>query len=153
MILFDFIKVFKITWNKINKDKIRSKEQMKAIKSLANDWKKRIEDLKNIENLLTINWKYLPINQRKDYIQKTIDLIHYGFDVEYHEDGTHVYHGGYDNGLIKIYESIYETLINEYSDMKEYSKDYEYVNCLYENCIKKIDNTLIKYNIKQNSST
>ena len=34
--------------------------------------------------------------------------------------------------------------------MKSYyhEKDYSFVNRLYENCINKVDQTLIKYNIK-----
>ena len=45
--------------------------------------------------------------------------------------------------------------MNYHYDMKSYYyiKDYEYVNRLYENCIKQVDKMLIKYNIKQNSST
>ena len=162
MILFDFIETvfnfidtFKVTWYEINKDKKRSKDQLQEIKSLANTWEKRAEDIKTVGHILKDNWLYLPIDQRKDYIQKTIDLIHHGFNVEYHEDGTRTYYGGYAYGLINIYEYIHETILYEYSNMKNYynSKDYEYVNRLYENCIKQIDKTLIKYNIKQNSST
>lgn len=154
MIISDLIIAFKKAWHEINKDKIRSKEQIKAIKSLANEWKKRTEDIKNVENLLTINWKYLPIAQRKDYIQKTVDLIHYGFDVEYHKDGTRTYHGAYDYGLIKIYEYIYETLIYGYSDMKDFynSKDYEYVNQIYENSINNINEKLKQYHILENNN-
>ena len=153
--VFNFIDTFKVTWNEINKDKKRSKDQIQEIKSLANAWKKRAEDIKNVENILKDNWEYLPVDQRKDYIQKTIDLIHHGFNVKYYEDGTRTYYGGYVYGLINIYEYIHETILYEYSNMKNYynSKDYEYVNRLYENCIKQIDKTLIKYNIKQNSST
>lgn len=153
--VFNFIDTFKVTWDEINKDKKRSKKQMQEIKSLANIWKKRAEDFKNVENILKDNWEYLPVNQRKDYIQKTIDLIHHGFNVKYHEDGTRTYYGGYAYGLINIYEYIHETILYEYSNMKNYynTKDYAYVNRLYENCIKQVDQTLIKYNIKQNSST
>ena len=153
--ILDLVVAFKKAWAEINKDKIRSKEQINEIKSLMNQWKERASDIKKVEDILSKHWKYIPINQRKDYVQKTYDLFHYGFDVEYHEDGTRTYYGGYENGLINIYESIYELLLYEYSNMKNYynTKDYSYVNRLYENCIKQVDQTLIKYNIKQNSST
>lgn len=152
--ILDLVVAFKKAWAEINKDKIRSKEQIKAIKSLANEWKERTDDIKKVEDILSKHWKYLPIKQRKDYIQKTYDLIHYGFDVEYHEDGTRTYFGAYDNGLIKIYESIYKTLINEYSDMKDFyiSKDYEYVNRIYENCINYINEKLKLYHILENNN-
>ena len=155
MTLFDFIEVFKKTWYETNKDKIRSKEQIKEIEELANTYKKLTEDIKNVYRLLNTNWKYLPIKQRKDYIKKTVNLISYGFDIEYRDDGGYTLNGGYANGLINIYESIYKTINNYHYDMKSYyhEKDYSFVNRLYENCIKQVDKTLIKYNIKQNSST
>ncbi len=154
MMLFDFIEVFKKTWHEINKDKIRSKEQIKEIEALANTYKKLIEDIKNVERLLNLNWKYLPIKQRKDYIKKTVLLISYGFDIEYHDDGGYTLKGGYSNGLIQIYESIYKTINNYHYDMKSYyhEKDYSFVNRLYENCINKVDKTLIEYNIKDSST-
>ena len=72
MMLFDFIEVFKKTWYEINKDKIRSKEQIKEIEALANTYKKLIDDIKNVLDLLNRNWEYLPINQRKDYIKRQL---------------------------------------------------------------------------------
>lgn len=154
MTLFDFIEVFKKTWNETNKDKIRSKEQIKEIEELANTYKKITEDIKNVYHLLNTNWKYLPIKQRKDYIKKTVLLISYGFDIEYHDDGGYTLKGGYSNGLIQIYESIYKIIMNYYYDMKSYYhiKDYSFVNRLYENCINKVDQTLIEYNIKDSST-
>lgn len=154
MTLFDFIEVFKKTWNETNKDKIRSKEQIKEIEELANTYKKITEDIKNVWHLLNTNWKYLPIKQRKDYIKKTVLLISYGFDIEYHDDGGYTLKGGYSNGLIQIYESIYKIIMNYYYDMKSYYhiKDYSFVNRLYENCINKVDQTLIEYNIKDSST-
>lgn len=150
MTLFDFIEVFKKTWYETNKDKIRSKEQIKEIEELANTYKKLIEDIKNVYHLLNTNWKYLPIKQRKDYIKKTVNLISYGFDIEYHDDGGYTLNGPYSNGLIQIYESIYKIINNYHYDMKSYYhvKDYSFVNRLYENCINKVDQTLIEYNIK-----
>ena len=150
MTLFDFIEVFKKTWYETNKDKIRSKEQIKEIEELANTYKKLTEDIKNVYHLLNTNWEYLPIKQRKDYIKKTVNLISYGFDIEYHDDGGYTLNCGYANGLINIYESIHKTINDYHYDMKSYyhEKDYSFVNRLYENCINKVDQTLINYNIK-----
>ena len=154
MMLLDLFIAFKKAWREINKDKIRSKEQIKEIKSLANDWKERTNDIKKVEDILTKHWKYFPINQRKDYIQKTYDLLHYGFDVEYHKDGTRTYFGAYDNGLTKIYNDTFKYIVSQYNDMKDFynSKDYEYVNRIYENCIGNINETLKKYHILENNN-
>lgn len=152
--ILDLVVAFKKAWAEINKDKIRSKEQIKAIKSLANDWKERADDIKKVEVILSKHWKYLPINQRRDYIQKTYDLIHYGFDVEYHEDGTRTYYGGYDYGLVQIYNYIYRYIVCQYNDMKDFyhSKDYESVNRINENCIDHINEKLKQYHILENNN-
>lgn len=154
MMLLDLFIAFKKAWKEINKDKIRSKEQIKEIKSLANDWKERTDDIKKVENILSKHWKYFPINQRKDYIQKTYDLIHYGFDVEYHKDGTRTYYGGYDNGLTKIYNDTFKYIVSQYNDMKDFyhSKAYKCVNSIYERTINNINETLEKYHILENKN-
>jgi len=154
MSILDLVIAFKKAWKEINKDKTRSKEQIKAIKSLVNDWKERGDDIKKVEDILSKHWIYLPINQRRDYVQKTIDLIHYGFDVEYHNDGTRTYFGGYDYGLAQIYDSIYKYIVCKYNDMKhQYNKrNYTTVNSIYENCLDHINEKLEQYNIKKNNN-
>ena len=149
MSILDLVIAFKKAWEEINKDKTRSKEQIKAIKSLVNEWEERTDDIKKVEDILSKHWKYLPINQRKDYVQKTYDLIHYGFDVEYHNDGTRTYYGGYDYGLIQIYDSIYKYIACKYNDMKHnYNKrNYATVNSIYENCLDHINEKLEQYHI------
>ena len=150
MSILDLVIVFKKVWTEINKDKIRSKEQINEIKALMNQWKERVDDIKMVEDILLKHWKYFPINQRKDYIQKTYDLIHYGLDVEYHEDNTRTYKG---YGLIQIYNDTYKYIVNQYYDMKDFynSKDYEYVNRIYENCIYSINEKLKLYHILENN--
>ena len=152
--ILDLVVAFKKAWAEINKDKIRSKEQIKAIKSLANEWKERASDIKKVEVILLKHWKYLPINQRKDYVQKTYDLIHYGFDVEYHEDGTRTYYGGYDYGLVQIYNYIYRYIVCKYNDMKSNynTRNYATVNSIYEYCIDHINEKLEQYHILENNN-
>ena len=152
--ILDLVVAFKKAWSEINKDKIRSKEQINEIKSLMNQWKERASDIKKVEDILSKHWKYLPINQRRDYIQKTYDLIHYGFDVEYHEDGTRTYYGGYDYALVQVYNSIYRYIVYKYNDMKyHYNKGYyATVNSEYENCIDHINEKLKQYHILENNN-
>ncbi len=147
--ILDLVIAFKKAWAEINKDKIRSKEQIKAIKSLANEWKERTDDIKKVEDILSKHWKYLPITQRKDYIQKTYDLLHYGFDA-----GTSTYLSGYAYGLTQIYNDTYEYIVCQYNDMKDFynSKDYKYVNRVYENCLYRINEKLEQYHILENNN-
>ena len=69
--ILDLVIAFKKALAEINKDKIRSKEQINEIKALMNQWKERASDIKKVEDILSKHWKYLPIKQRKDYVQKT----------------------------------------------------------------------------------
>lgn len=152
--ILDLVVAFKKAWAEINKDKIRSKEQINEIKSLMKQWKERASDIKKVEDILSKHWKYLPINQRKDYVQKTYDLIHYGFDVEYHEDGTRTYYGGYDYGLVQIYNYIYRYIVCKYNDMKSNynTRNYATVNSIYEYCIDHINEKLEQYHILENNN-
>lgn len=151
--ILDLFIAYKKAWAEINKDKIRSKEQINEIKSLMKQWKERASDIKKVEDILSKHWKYLPIKQRKDYVQKTYDLIHYGFDVEYHEDGTRTYYGGYDYGLVQIYYCIYKYIVYKYNEMKHhYNKsNYATVNSIYKNCIGHINVKLELYHILENN--
>lgn len=152
--ILDLVVAFKKAWAEINKDKIRSKEQINEIKVLMKQWKERADDIKKVEDILYKHWKYLPINQRKDYVQKTYDLIHYGFDVEYHEDGTRTYFKGYDYGLVQIYKDTYEYIVCQYNNMKHHynKRHYEYVNRIYEDCIDRINEKLEQYHILENNN-
>jgi len=151
MIISEFIFAFKETWKEINKDKIRSKTQINEIKALMNEWKERIEDIKKVENILSKHWYYIPAVQRKDYIQKTYDLIHYGFNVEYHEDGSRTYRGSYDYGLTKMYNCIYNILHNNYTNLMSYynKNNYLMVDKTYKNCLECVNEKLESYGITQ----
>lgn len=154
MSILDLVIAFKKVWKEINKDKTRSQIQINEIKALMNQWKERTDDIKKVEDILSKHWKYFPINQRKDYIQKTLDLIHYGFDVEYHEDSTRTYNSGYGYGLVQIYNDTYEYIARRYNDMKHHynKRHYEYVNRIYEDCIDRINEKLEQYHILENNN-
>ena len=149
MSILDLFIAFKEACGKINKDKIRSQIQLDEIKELVDQWKERTDDIKKVEDILSKHWKYLPITQRKDYIQKTYDLLHYGFDTV-----THTYLIGEPYGLVQIYNDTYEYIVRQYNDMKYFyhSKNYEYVNRRYENCINHINEKLEQYHILENNN-
>ena len=74
----EFIKAFKDAYNTINVNKINAK---KAI----DDYSKEVDhiiyvsdSLKIILERLEAIYSYLPIKERQDFIQKTVDLIRYG---------------------------------------------------------------------------
>ena len=148
MSILDLVIAFKEACGKINKDKIRSQIQLDEIKELVDQWKERVSDIKKVEYILSKHWKYLPITQRKDYIQKTYDLLHYGFDA-----CACTYLRGYAYGLTQIYNDIYEYISCQYNNMKHHynKRDYEYVNRIYEDCTSRINEKLEQYHIIMNS--
>ena len=149
MNILDLVIAFKKAWGGINKDKIRSQIQLDEIKKLVDQWKELTDDMKKVEDILSKHWKYLPITQRKDYIQKTYDLLHYGFDA-----GTSTYFRGYSYGLTQIYKDTYEYIVCQYNNMKHYynKRHYEYVNRIYEDCIDRINEKLEQYHILENNN-
>lgn len=149
MSILDLVIAFKEACGKINKDKIRSQIQLDEIKELADQWKERVSDIKKVEDIFSKHWKYLPITQRKNYIQKTYDFLHYGFDA-----GTCTYLIGEPYGLVQIYNDTYEYIVRQYNDMKYFYhlKNYEYVNRIYEDCTSRINEKLEQYHILENNN-
>ena len=147
--ILNLIVAFKKAWEEINKDKIRSKEQIDEIKTLMNQWKERTDDFNKVEDILSKHWKYLPITQRKDYIQKTYDLLYYGFDA-----GTRTYLRGYAYGLTQVYNDIYKYIVNKYNEMRHHynKRHYATVNSIYKNCIDHINVKLELYHILENNN-
>jgi len=150
--IIELFKAFKDAYIKIYAEKIAAKKYIKEIKNLRKEWEDRANDITSVERILQNNWRFLPINQRKDYIQKTIDLIHYGFDVEYHDDGTRTYNGGYNNGLRYIYNDIFLIVRGYLNEMKYSYKHNEYQDVIstYRECINKINEKLEMYHIINN---
>ena len=113
-----FILAFKEAYQKINADKIQARNHIKEMEKLQTHFYCDHQIALKIEEYLGAIWQSLPIKQRKDYVQKTLDLFHYGFDVKYHEDGTRTYYGGYDYGLTKIYNHLEKTLFSAIEEAK-----------------------------------
>jgi len=145
----DFLFILKKTYLEYSKDKRDAYQKIKEIESLQNEWKQRSIEMKTIENLLNKNWEVFPILQRKDYIQKTWDLIHYGFKVTYKEDGTRSYEGGYDFGLIQIYDSLSTICINRLQDMRREYKQHNYKDVVmyYNTCKEELIKKKQRYDI------
>ena len=144
----DLIIAIKEAYKKIYADKIKAKKLIKEL----NDLKLHFSYVSQVsakieENLLSI-WKDLPIKQRRDYVQKTFDLLHHGFDVTYHEDGSRTY-CGYDFGITAIYKS-FENYVNaDIERCRAYYLNHEYqmVESVYNESITEINDRLVRYGI------
>jgi hypothetical protein len=147
--IIDLIKAFKDAYNKIYAEKITAKNHIKEIKELLKEWEDRNNNIRLAEKILKDNWHYLPIIQRRDFIQKTVDLIDYGFDVKYNDDGTITYFCLYNNGLKDIYNNICYMIKGYLGEMKHSYKhnDYQDVIDTYQDCINRINEKLETYQI------
>lgn len=74
----EFIKAFKDAHNAINVNKINAKKAIDNFKRKVDSIVYTADSLKNIFKLLEANYICFPINERQDFIQKTLDLLRYG---------------------------------------------------------------------------
>ena len=144
----DLIIAIKEAYKKIYADKIKAKKFIKELNDLKLHFSYVSQVSAKIEENLSSIWKDLPIKQRRDYIQKTFDLLHHGFDVTYHEDGSRTY-SGFSFGITAIYKSL-ENYVNEYIERcRAYYLNHEYqmVESVYNESIADINNKLVRYGI------
>lgn len=125
----EFIKIFKYTWHKYYEDKECAK---KCVESLHNLYIRRKEDANKsilIRKYLKHIWIYLPMKQRVDYIQKTLDLLEYGIHYEYDENNKSIGNPKYNDGhgLCDQYEYLANYLKKQYLKVKNAYKQKNYV--------------------------
>lgn len=74
----EFIKAFKDAYNTINVNKINAKKAIDDYSKKVDDIVYAADSLKIIFARLEGVYKYFPIKERQDFIQKTLDLLRYG---------------------------------------------------------------------------
>ena len=74
----EFIKAFKDAYNTINVNKINAKKAIDDYSKEVDDIVYAADSLKIIFVRLEGVYKYFPIKERRDFIQKTLDLLRYG---------------------------------------------------------------------------
>ena len=149
----DFILALIDAYKKLYADKLQAIEYIKELNKLKLHYSDTKTKLQNIEDYLKTIWNDLPIDQRKDYIQKTYDLIHYGFNVKYHKDGTRTY-GGFRYGMISMYEYLIKLVERKIIECKNHYKHQEYpeIATIYNETKKKLNEELISYGILNSES-
>lgn len=131
----DFIKAFKQAYYEVNKNKIEAKNAIDYYHKEIDVVKKVAEDLKLIHTKLESVHRCLPIKERQDFIQKTLDLFKYG---RINEKGGFMDEGGY----CEIYNLQYNHMKNDLHVMnilygnERYEEVIEYV----EQCKKNLEN-------------
>ena len=113
------------TWKELRKEKNEAKKVLKDIQVVVEHWERMWKTAENIEKELSEIYHELPESQRQDYVQKTMDLLNYGFDidVEWRSDG-----------FIGIFHYIYTVCLRY---QKQAEKLYKEKN--YEGGVRKLE--------------
>ena len=115
------------TWKELRKEKNEAKKVLKDIQVVVEHWERVWKTAENIEKELSAIYSDLPESQRQDYVQKTMDLLKYGFDidVEWKSDGfISIFHYiytvclRYQEHAEKLYKENYEGVIGKLEEMK-----------------------------------
>lgn len=144
----DLIIAIKEAYKKIYADKIKAKKLIKELNDLKLHFSYVSQVSAKIEENLSSIWKDLPIKQRRDYIQRTLDLLQHGFDVTYHEDGSRTY-GGFCFGMTAFYKSLEDYVNEDIKRCRDYYLNHEYqmVESVYNKSITEINDRLVRYGI------
>ena len=98
------------------------------------------ETYRNLDEL----YLQLPIKERQDFIQSTLDLIRYG--VRTNEDGSF---SGY--GFNEIYHNLYRKLKSDYKYIKKLYKEKRYDDVIEQadDLLERVNNFYLEYNITE----
>ena len=74
----EFIEAFKNAYNTVNVNKFNAKQAIDAYSEKVDNIVLASESIKIIYRRLDAVYKYFPIKERQDFVQKTLDLLRYG---------------------------------------------------------------------------
>lgn len=143
--MFNRIRDFITAYKQINKDRINAKARLDAIQCKLKEFKELYKSCQTIEGELRFVSKYCPDNQRKDFIQSTLDFFNYGVYVVVKSDGTRIYFGGNSYGWTKRIKYLVEYIGNVWTYCYDLYNDgkYEDVTKKYKVMNEYIDNELL----------
>ena len=138
----EFIKAFKDTYNTINVNKINAKKAIDDYSKEVDDIVYAADSLKIIFVRLEGVYKYFPIKERQDFIQKTLDLLRYG-----RKDDKWILKD-YD-GFIPLYTSTANCTKNNLAHLKKLYKESRYgeVQVLAKEYSERLEEFYVLYNI------
>lgn len=138
----DFIKAFKQAYCEVNKNKIDAKNAIDNYRKEVDVVKNVAENLKLINTKLKLVYHCLPIKERQNFIQKTLDLFRFG---RINGNGGFMDEGGY----CEIYNLQYNHMKDNLRVMNILygNERYEEVIGYVEQCNKNIKNFRIKHDL------
>jgi len=145
----DLIAAYKV----INKERIEAKNKLKCIENKIKEYKRVYEGCLNLRENINFLYKYFPEDQRKDFIQDTLDLLNYGVGV--YRTSDNIKHYFYCNkywGWIERIKNLLTDIKYTYSDCYDLYNDgeYEEISTRYDALLDKINEALFnpKYSYK-----
>ena len=140
--MFNKIRDFIAAYKQINKDRLNAQQCLTMINMKQREFKDVLKMCQNIEKELVEVYKYCPNDQRKDFIQSTLDFFHDGTQVIKKPDGSRTYFGNY--GWTKRIEYLVQYLGYCYVDYYDYYNQRRYDDIVekYEEMNKHIDEEL-----------
>lgn len=138
----DFIKAVKQAYYEVNKNKIDAKNAIDNYRKEVEVVKEVAEDLKLIHTKLESVYHCLPIKERQNFIQKTLDLLKYG---RINGRGGFMDEGGY----CEIYNLQYNHMKNCLLAMNTLygNERYEEVIEFVKQCNKNLENFGIEHDL------
>lgn len=135
----DFLFALGKTINQLKEDKVKAKD---CIRKLKYNMVHREDVLKNCikaNDALDRVYLDLPIEERRDYVQKTLDLFKYALNQK-------TLRGGY----IDIMESLYDNAKYVYEEVKKEYSGKHYTECIamYNQYMNDLEKTLIEIGVK-----
>lgn len=138
----EFIKAFKDAYNTINVNKINARKAIDDYSKEVDGIVYACDSLKIIFEHLKGSYKYFPIKERQDFIQKTLDLLMYGRNGD---NGGFIDTCGW--GALYILESVGAK--NNLAHLKNLYKKGRYgeVNVLAKEYSERLEDFYVLYNI------
>ena len=143
----EFIKAFKDAYNTINVNKIVAKKAIDNYSNKVDYIVYTTDSLKIIFERLEAIYYYFPIKERRDFIQKTLDLLRYGIK----DDNGHFKDFC---GFMKLYISKANGAKNNLAHLNELYKEskYDEVKECAKKYLEQIEEFYVLYGIKEISN-
>ena len=142
----EFISVFKDAYYTLNINKFNAKNAIEDYRKEVRQFSKVAKTLNNLYDNLRDTYKYFPIKERQDFIQKTMDLLIYG-----RRDSN----GGFIDicGYRGLYYSEADYGKNNLARLKDLYNEgkYDEVMAKIEECSNRLEEFYVLYGIKENT--
>lgn len=140
----EFYNIFVDTYHKFHALKFKAKDEIESYEIEVDTIKNVSDKLRNIYSNINSIYKYFPINERTDFVSKTINLLFYG---RCEKDGEFID----SHSWMTLYRNQYLTMKNNYKTLKSKYKQGHYDKAieLVEEYNIQLENFYKFYNIKE----